>query len=52
MIFLRLFESKKKYENMLQNAPFNIFFREACPGPTSKRMATPRVASPPTPKNS
>ena len=41
---------------MLQNAPnctIQIFFRGSMPpNPPSKRMATPRVASPPPKKNS
>ena len=36
---------------MLQNAPLKFFFSEKhAPEPPSKRMATPRIASPPPPK--
>ena len=48
MLFRR-FESKKNYENMLQNAPnctIQKHFRGSMPpNPPIKRLATPRVAS-------
>ena len=46
----------KIYENMLQNAPNCTIQKNVCgeacpaPNPPSKRMATPRVASPPSKK--
>ena len=51
MNIFRLFESQKIMKicsKTHQVALFkNIFFGEACPEPPSKRLATPRVASPP-----
>ena len=45
----------KNYENMLHNAPnctIKFFFRGSMPpNPPSKRVAMPRVASPPPKKN-
>ena len=50
MNIFRLFESKKCMKicsKTLQIAPFKNFFRRSIPPtPPSKRLATPRVASP------
>ena len=54
MNIFRLFQSKKFYENMLQNAS-NCTIKKKVSGkyapelPPIKRLTTPRVASPPPP---